>query len=200
MYCRVAFIALLCAGVAACQSPNPYVASSNPLPPSPPQAAQTFDASAYPAAPRDYARYRNWAWFNDRLPIGSTLADPAQIADSVSQALDQRGLRPARNGQPADLRVAADVHMEQRTRQVQDDGYYGGPGYGPYGSYNSYRPPVVRTYVVNVMVVDIRLFDGVNGQPVWHTAAETDPAGSEGQRADALRQAVTKALSAYPPA
>ncbi|WPP00504.1 DUF4136 domain-containing protein [Pseudomonas sp. HR96] len=198
MYCRFASLVLLTLGLAACQSPNPYVASSNPLPPAPAQAAQTFDASAYPPAPRDFAHYRNWAWFNDRLPIGTPLADPAQVADSVSQGLDQRGLRPARNGQPADLRVAADVRMEQRVRQVQDDGYYGGPGYGPYGNY--YRPPVVRTYVVNVMVIDIHLFDGVSGQPVWRAAAETSSDGSESQRADALRQAVAKALSAYPPA
>lgn len=200
MYCRVIAIVLSSLSLAACQSPNPYVASSNPLPPAPAQAAQTFDASAYPPAPRDFAHYRNWAWFNDRLPLGTTLADPAQIADSVSQALDQRGLRPARNGQPADLRVSADVRMEQRVRQVQDDGYYGGPGYGPYGPYNYYRPPVVRTYVVNVMVVDIHLFDGVSGQPVWRAAAETASEGSESQRADALRQAVAKALSSYPPA
>lgn len=199
MYRRITALTLLGLSLSACQHPNPYVAASNPLPPAPAQAARTFDASAYPATPRDYARYRNWAWLNDRLPLGSALADPAQIAESVSQALDQRGLRPARHGQPADLRVAADVHMEQRTRQVQDDGYYGGPGYGPYGNYNYYRPPVVRTYVVNVVVVDIRLFDGASGQPVWQAAAETGSDGTDSQRADALRQAVAKALSTYPP-
>ena len=195
-------VALLCLGLAACQSPNPYVASSNPLPPAPPQAAQTFDASAYPAAPRDYGRYRNWAWVNDQLPAGSNLADPAQIAEAVSNGLDQRGLRPARSGIP-DLRVAADLRVERRLQQVTDDygtGY--GPGYGPRGpyGYGPYGPPpVTRTYEVQVLVVRIQLYDGTSGQPLWSASAETGTQGSESQRADALRQAVEKALMAYPP-
>ena len=195
-------VALLCLGLAACQSPNPYVASSNPLPPAPPQAAQTFDASAYPAAPRDYGRYRNWAWVNDQLPAGSNLADPAQIAEAVSNGLDQRGLRPARSGVP-DLRVAADLRIERRLQQVTDDygtGY--GPGYGPRGpyGYGPYGPPpVTRTYEVQVLVIRIQLYDGTSGQPLWSASAETGTQGSESQRADALRQAVEKALMAYPP-
>jgi hypothetical protein len=197
-------VALLCLGLAACQSPNPYVASSNPLPPAPPQAAQTFDASAYPAAPRDYGRYRNWAWVNNQLPVGSNLADPAQIAEAVSNGLDQRGLRPARSGIP-DLRVAADLHVERRLQQVTEDYGYGGgygPGYGPRGpyGYGAYGPPpVTRTYEIQVLVVRIQLYDGASGQPLWSASAETGTQGSESQRADALRQAVEKALTAYPP-
>jgi hypothetical protein len=197
-------VALLCLGLAACQSPNPYVASSNPLPPAPPQAAQTFDASAYPAAPRDYGRYRNWAWVNNQLPVGSNLADPAQIAEAVSNGLDQRGLRPARSGIP-DLRVAADLHVERRLQQVTEDYGYGGgygPGYGPRGpyGYGAYGPPAVtRTYEIQVLVVRIQLYDGASGQPLWSASAETGTQGSESQRADALRQAVEKALMAYPP-
>jgi hypothetical protein len=200
---RVALAASLCLGLAACQSPNPYVASSNPLPPAPASAVRGFDASAYPPAPRDYARYRSWAWAGDRLPAGNAAIDPAQVADSLSQALDQRGLRPARAGQPADLRVAAEVRSEQRLRQVRDDSYYGngyGPGYNRFGPYDNYGPgPVVRTYLVNVTVVAITFYDGVSGQPVWQAAAETASDGSQGQRADALREAIGKALSAYPP-
>jgi hypothetical protein len=172
------------------------------LPPAPPQAAQTFDASAYPAAPRDYGRYRNWAWVNNQLPAGSNLADPAQIAEAVSNGLDQRGLRPARSGIP-DLRVAADLRVERRLQQVTEDygpGY--GPGYGPrgpygYGPYGA--PSVTRTYEVQVLVIRIQLYDGTSGQPLWSASAETGAQGSESQRADALRQAVEKALMAYPP-
>jgi hypothetical protein len=174
------------------------------LPPAPPQAAQTFDASAYPAAPRDYGRYRNWAWVNNQLPVGSNLADPAQIAEAVSNGLDQRGLRPARSGIP-DLRVAADLHVERRLQQVTEDYGYGGgygPGYGPRGpyGYGAYGPPAVtRTYEIQVLVVRIQLYDGASGQPLWSASAETGTQGSESQRADALRQAVEKALMAYPP-
>ncbi|MCO7570487.1 DUF4136 domain-containing protein [Pseudomonas chlororaphis] len=192
----------LCSGLAACQGSNPYVASSNPMPPAPPQAASTFDRSAYPAAPRDYGRYRNWAWLNGRLPNGSAWADSAQIAEAVSNALDQQGLRPVLDRRPADLWVSADLHLEKRLRQVQDD-----YGYGGYGGYNRYGPgygmygsvPVVRTYEVEVVVVRVNLYDGASGQPVWSASAETSSRGSLSERADALREAVQKAMAAYPP-
>ncbi|WP_166362698.1 DUF4136 domain-containing protein [Pseudomonas akapageensis] len=195
-------------GLAACQSPNPYTAVSNPLPPAPPQAANTFDASAYPAPQRDYAHYRNWAWLNGQLPAGSELIDSAQVAEAVSNALDQRGLRPARGNAPADLHVAADMRLETRLQQVTDYyGAYGGYGYDRYGPYNHYgngygvygSVPVVRTYTVQVMVVHINLFDGSSGQPVWSASAETSSQGSISERNNALRDAVQKALTAYPP-
>ena len=204
---RLAFC-LLCLGLSACQSPNPYTASSNALPPAPPEAARTFDASAYPAPTRDYGHYRNWAWRNGQLPTGSAWVDSAQIAEAVSNGLDQRGLRPARDAQPADLWVSADLRLEKRLRQVHDDyGYgagYGGYGYDPYDRYGrgyglSGSYPVVRTYEVEVIVVHIDLYDGSSGQPVWSASAETGSQGSMSERGDALRSAVDKALTAYPP-
>ena len=193
---------LLCLGLAACQSPNPYTASSLPLPPAPAQAATTFDASAYPAPPRDYGRYRSWAWVNNQLPAGTSWADSAQIAEAVGNGLDQRGLRPARGPAAADLRVSTELRMETRLQHVQDDYRAGGfGGYGPYdrygGAYGSY--PVTRTYQVQVMVVRINLYDGSSGQPVWSASAETSSQGSLSDRNDALRTAVEKALTAYPP-
>ncbi|MBA4360661.1 MAG: DUF4136 domain-containing protein [Pseudomonas mandelii] len=196
---------VICLGLAACQGSNPYVATSKPLPPAPPQAANTFDRSAYPAPPRDYGRYRSWAWLNGQLPPGSAWADSAQVAEAVSNALDQRGLRPLHdNTRPADLFVSADLHLETRLRQVRDDyGYYGG-GYGGYnrygtgyGMYNTV--PIVRTYQEQVVVVRVDLFDAGTGQPVWSASAETGSRGSQSERADAIREAVEKAMSAYPP-
>lgn len=200
-------LAISCIALAACQGHNPYVASSNPLPPAPAQAATTFDASAYPAAPRDYGRYRSWSWNNGQLPAGSVDADPAQLAEAVSNALDQRGLRPAR-GARSDLLVNAATHLERRLRQYRDDDYYpyggyGGMGYrhGYYGnSYGAYASvPIVRTYEVEVMVVRIDLLDAGSGQPDWSASAETESRGSLGERAEALRKAVDKAMSGYPP-
>lgn len=198
----------LCLGLAACQSPNPYQAVSAAIPPAPPQAASTLDLSAYPPAPRDFSRYRNWTWLNGQLPSSTQWADSAQVAEAVSNGLDQRGLRPSQNPQAADLRVTANAQMETRLRQVQDDyygdsgvGYYGGNsyrrGYGGYGGYASV--PVTRTYQVQVMVVRISLFDGRSGQPVWSASAETGSGGDQSQRAKALREAVQHALTAYPP-
>lgn len=200
---RIGFI-LLCLGLGACQSHNPYVAESAPMPPAPAQAANTFDPSAYPAPTRDYGAYRSWAWRNGQLPAGSAWADSAQIAEAVSGALDQRGLRPLHDNRAPDLLVSADLHLEKRLRQVQDDYGYGAGGYNRYnrydngyGMYNS--APMVRTYEVQVVVVRVNLFDARSGAPVWSTSAETGSQGSLSERNDALRQAVQKALAAYPP-
>ncbi|KAA0982455.1 DUF4136 domain-containing protein [Pseudomonas sp. ANT_J28] len=195
---------VVCLGLAACQGSNPYVASSNPLPPAPPQAANTFDRSAYPAPPRDYGHYRSWAWLNGQLPPGSAWADSAQVAEAVSNALDQRGLRPLHDNRPADLFVSADLHLETRLRQVRDDYGYSGGGYGGYNRYGSgygmYNTvPIVRTYQEQVVVVRVDLFDAQSGQPVWSASAETSNRGSQSERADAIREAVEKAMSAYPP-
>ncbi|AIZ35481.1 DUF4136 domain-containing protein [Pseudomonas parafulva] len=201
-------LALLTLALVGCQGSNPYVASSLPMPPAPPQAANTFDASAYPAAPRDYGRYQSWSWRNGQLPSGMANADPAQLADAISGVLDQHGLRPARGG-PGDLLVSANVRLEKRLRQVRDYDYdpypygpYGGVGYGGYrngyGAYGSV--PIVRTYQVDVTVVRIDLFDARNGQAVWSASAESgSDQGSPREREDALREAVRKALSGYPP-
>ncbi|MGE8189847.1 DUF4136 domain-containing protein [Pseudomonas sp. NPDC086278] len=195
---------LMCLGLAACQGSNPYVATSNPLPPAPPGAANTFDRSAYPAPPRDYARYRSWAWLNGRLPPGSAWADSAQVAEAVSNALDQRGLRPLHDNRPADLFVSADLRLETRLRQVQDDYGYYGAGYGGYNRYgNGYgvynSVPIVRTYQEQVVVVRVDMFDAQSGQPVWSSSAETSNRGNQIEQADAIREAVEKAMSAYPP-
>ncbi len=204
---RVATV-IACFALAACQGSNPYVASSRPLPPAPAQAASTFDSSAYPAPPRDYGRYRNWSWLNGQLPPGNAATDSAQLAEIVSNALDQRGLRPARGGR-GDLLVSAGMHMERRLRQYRDDDYYpygggyGGMGYrhGYYGnSYGAYATvPVVRTYEIEVLVVRVDLIDAGSGQPVWSASAESGSQGSLADRDEALRQAVEKAMSGYPP-
>ena len=204
MYRRAALLVLSLA-LGACQSPNPYTPSAMPMPPAPAQAANTLDLSAYPAPPRDYGRYQSWAWLNGRLPVGTAWADSAQIAEAVSNALDQRGLRPAQPNRPADLFVSADLHTEKRLRQVQDDYGYGagyGRGYGdPWGRYGGMygSVPVIRTYQVEVMVVRINLHDGKTGQPVWSSSAETSSTGSLSERSDALRESLNKAVQAYPP-
>lgn len=210
MLYRAFCLALAAFALAGCQGSNPYVASSRPLPPAPAQAARTFDASAYPAAPRDYGRYRSWSWRAGQSPSGVAGGDPGQLADAVSGALDQHGLRPARGGR-GDVLVSADMRIERRLRQVRDyDSYdpyygpypYGGVGVGGYrngyGAYGSV--PVVRTYEVEVLVVRIDLFDAATGQPVWSASAETSgDKSSPRARERALRESVDKALSGYPP-
>ncbi|WP_079203260.1 DUF4136 domain-containing protein [Pseudomonas sp. CC6-YY-74] len=191
---------LMCLGLAACQSQNPYTAQSNPLPPAPAQAASRVDLSAYPAPARDYARYRNWAWRDGRQPAGSAWASSALVQEALSNALDQRGLRPAQPGSAGDLEVSSELRLERRMRQVREDygGYYGHgrhwDGYGLQGS-----APLVRTYEEEVLIVRIDLFDAQDGQPVWSGSAQVLSAGSQAERATALREALQRALENYPP-
>ena len=189
---------LLLAALAACQSHNPYVADSKPLPPAPAHSPQKLDRSAYPAAPRDYGRYRTWSW--QRLPAGTAWASSEQVQEALSNALDQRGLRPYRAGKASDLKVSAELRLEQRTRQVREDygSQYGHNRYDDqYGMWGS--APRVRSYSEEVMVLRIELFDGQDGQPIWSASAETLSSGSQSERAAALRNAVQQALAAYPP-
>ncbi|PJE39127.1 MAG: DUF4136 domain-containing protein [Pseudomonas sp.] len=189
---------LLLTSLAACQSDNPYTAESKPLPPAPAQAAQQLDLSTYPAKPRDFGRYLTWSW--QRLPAGTAWASSEQVQEALSNALDQRGLRPHRAGKTSDLKVSAELRLEQRLRQVTEHygSQYGHSRYGnDYGMWGS--APLVRSYTEEVMVVRIELFDGQDGQPVWSASAETLSSGSQSERAAALRNAVQQALAAYPP-
>lgn len=197
-----------CLALGACQSPNPYRAESAPLPPAPAAAATTFDRSAYPAPTRDYARYRNWAWLDDRPPGGGADVDPALFQEALGAALDQRGLRPAQAGARADLRVAAAVSLEHRVRQYYDD-YYGYPypypgGYYGYGRYwNDYglwgSVPIVRNYEYDALVVRVELFDDADGQRVWSGYGESDDGDAGAEHAKPLRKAIRRALEGFPP-
>jgi hypothetical protein len=184
----------------ACQSNNPYTADSRPIPPAPAQAANRLDLSAYPAAPRDYARYQRWAWLNDRLPAGSAWASSALVQEALSNALDQRGLRPAQAGVAADLRVSTELRLERRIRQVADryaSSYRHDPYGDDFGLWGS--TPLVRTYEEEVIVVSIELFDARDGQAVWRGGAQMLSDGSQAERTDALRAALKRALQHYPP-
>ena len=188
--------------LAACSSPNPYSPQSTPLPPAPAAAAQTFDHSAYPAAPRDYGRYRSWAWQDGQLPAGAGWADPAQIAELLANSLDQHGLRPAQGGAKADLLVSSQARTERRQVQTYPDRdvYY---GHSPYG--NTYgvagSVPLRRTYEEHYLIVQVRLIEAASGTEVWSNSAEnlTSDDG-QAERNKVLRQTIEDALSHYPPA
>lgn len=185
-----------CLLLGACTANNPYRSESLPMPPAPPQA-QTPDLSAYPAAPRDFSRYRSWNW--QQPPAGSAWASGEQLAEVVAGELDQQGLRPSIHS-PADLLVRARMSQEIRVRQVYDDygGYYGRGRYDRhYGMYG--QVPMARSYQEEVVVVRIELYDARDGQALWSGSAESLAGGDGAARMDALRAAVRKALSSYPP-
>ena len=203
-------VLVLSLALAACQVSNPYTASSVPLPPAPALPAGGLDASAYPAAPRDYGRYRSWAWQPGLRPAGTVEASPEEVQSAIAAGLDQVGLRPARDNQAADLLVSADLRVERRLQRRYDDYGYGygyHPGLYPYGYHSSHHSgyglamsvPLVRTYQTEVLVVDIQLHDGRDGQPVWSGSAEAVRGNDRRTRADALHDAVRQALAGYPP-
>lgn len=189
---------LLLPALLACQSQNPYTAESNPLPQAPLQAAQQLDLSAYPAAPRDYGRYRSWSWLQP--PAGSAWASTEQLQEALSNALDQRGLRPTQANAIGDLKVSAELSLQTRTRQVTEHygSHYGhgryGHGVGAWGS-----APLVRSYTEEVIVVQVELIDSRDGQTVWRGSAEALNPGNQHQRVAALRSALQRALADYPP-
>ncbi|WP_349615783.1 DUF4136 domain-containing protein [Azotobacter salinestris] len=193
----------LCLVLGACQSPNPYRAESLPLPPAPPAAATVFEPDIYPAAPRDYAAYRNWAWLHDRPPDGGAGLDAGQVQTALSAVLDQHGLRPAHPSAEADLRVSARLALKRRIRASRD--YY-----GPFGGYYGYgyrwdhfgvwgRAPLVYRYEEQVLVVHIALIDGSDGRRVWRGSGEARVDDGQTGRARALHQAARRALHGFPP-
>jgi len=190
----------LCLALGACQSPNPYRAESAGLPPAPSGIAAH---ALYPAAPRDYAGYRDWAWSNDRPPDDGAGVEPGRLPETLSAELDRRGLRPVRPGAAPDLRVSAQLALEWRTRIYEDyygsvGGYYGhGHYHDRYGAWGSV--PIIRRYEEQVLVVRVELADGNDGQPVWRGSGEAPAGNDPGSRAKALRQAVRRALEGFPP-
>lgn len=193
----------LCLALGACQSPNPYRAESLPLPPAPPAAATLIEPGIYPAAPRDYAAYRDWAWLHDRPPDGDAGLDASQVQQVLSAELDQHGLRPVRPGAVADLRVAARLALKRRIRTYRDyydhfGGYY---GYGyRWDHFRVWgRVPLVYRYEEEVLVVHISFIDGADGRRVWRGRGEARVDDGRTDRAKALHQATRRALKGFPP-
>lgn len=191
---------ICCLTLCACTASNPYQTDALPLPPAP-AAAQSPDLSAYPTPPRDYASYRSWGW--KQPPAGSAWASSEQIQQSIAEGLDQRGLRPARDG-AADLLVQAQLRTERHVQAVRNypdyhgGGYYGGGPYGHHrGVYGSV--PITRQYEVQVLVLDLQLIEARSGLTIWQGVAETVDQDSQAKRMDALREAVSRSLQDYPP-
>ncbi|MFC0711908.1 DUF4136 domain-containing protein [Azorhizophilus paspali] len=193
----------LCFALGACQGPNPYRAESLPLPPAPPAVAAPLEPGVYPAPPRDYAAYRDWAWLHDHPPDGDAGLDAAQVQEILSAELDRRGLRPARPGAEADLRVSAQLTLKRRIRIYRDyydrfGGYYGyGHHWDRFGVWG--RAPLVYRYKEQVLVVRIAFTAGMDGRRFWHGSGEARVDTEQSGRAKALRQAARLALQGFPP-
>lgn len=164
------------------------------------QVNHDFDAS------RDFAAYRSWSWKEPALQyrpddprIKSDLTEQ-RIRQSVTEQLDQRGLRPAAGGQKGDLNVQTYLIVEQRQQQVTTNygGAWGNPWNGYWGGpmYNE-----TRNVSYKVAIIQIDLLDGKDGKLVWRGSDEqilsrtTNPS----DRSTAIRETVGRILANYPP-
>lgn len=164
------------------------------------QVNHDFDAS------RDFAAYRSWSWKEPALQyrpddprIKSDLTEQ-RIRQSVTDQLDQRGLRPAAGGQKGDLSVQTYMIVEQRQQQVTTNygGTWGNPWNGYWGGpmYNE-----TRNVSYKVAIIQIDLLDGKDGKLVWRGSDEqilsrtTNPS----DRSTAIRETVGRILANYPP-
>lgn len=165
------------------------------------QLSRDFDPN------RDFAAYRSWSWQEPALQyrpddprIKSDLTEQ-RIRAAVGEQLDQRGLRPAPNGTPADLRVQAWLIVDNRQQQVSTG--YGGDLSGRWGGFWG-GPTYIETRTVDYQVgtLQIDLLDGQDGKLVWRGSAEQilrNPQPSPNERSAAVRETVAKVLSQYPP-
>ncbi|WP_415758076.1 DUF4136 domain-containing protein [Pseudomonas sp. LT1P18] len=164
------------------------------------QVNHDFDAS------RDFAAYRSWSWKEPALQyrpddprIKSDLTEQ-RIRQSVTEQLDQRGLRPAAGSQKGDLSVQTYLIVEQRQQQVTTNygGAWGNPWNGYWGGpmYNE-----TRNVSYKVAIIQIDLLDGKDGKLVWRGSDEqilsrtTNPS----DRSTAIRETVGRILANYPP-
>ncbi len=156
---------------------------------------------------RDFAAYRSWSWQEPALTyspddprLHSDLTEQ-RIRDATAEQLDQRGLRPAVGGAPADLRVQAALIVENKQNQVST--YHGGFWGGPWGGYwggPAYTETRTLDYQVGTLQID--LIDGRDGKLVWRGSAQQvlrNNAPTPAERAAAIRETVARVLAQYPP-
>ncbi|MDP2246180.1 DUF4136 domain-containing protein [Pseudomonas sp.] len=157
---------------------------------------------------RDFAAYRSWSWQEPALRykpddprINSDLTEQ-RIRSAVAEQLDQRGLRLAPAGKTSDLKVQAWLIVDNRQQQVST--HAGGAWGNPWGGGFWGGPTYVETRTVDYQVgtLQIDLFDSKDGKLVWRgSAAQTLRSNQPGpaERSAAIREAVAKVLSQYPP-
>ncbi|UTW09381.1 DUF4136 domain-containing protein [Pseudomonas benzenivorans] len=156
---------------------------------------------------RDFASYRSWSWQEpavqykpDDPRLNSGLTEQ-RLRTAIAAQLEQRGLRAAKPGATADLRVQAWLIVDDRQQQVSTS--YGGGWAGHWGGVWG-GPAYVETRTLDYQVgtLQIDLFDGRDGQLVWRGSAAQSlrgDAAGPAERDATIRQTVAKVLGQYPP-
>lgn len=171
-------------------------------------ACQNLQIDSDYAPARDFAALHTWRWqepavqYRPQDPRLASDLTEQRLRQAIAEQLEQRGLRPAAEGAPADLQVQSFVIVDQR--HLQEMTSYPGMGLAsPYwnGGWAAAGMTQVRNLDYQVGTLQIDLRDRA-GQLVWRgSAAQTLPSrpGTPQQRAAAIRATVTQILANYPP-
>lgn len=155
----------------------------------------------------DFAALQTWNWQepavqyrpNDpRLMSGLT---EQRLIQAVTQQLEQRGLRQAAPGAPADFGVQAFLVVDTRQQQIAT--YYGGDLMSDRAGRLWASPGFTEVRTLDYQVGTLQLdFLDRHGKLIWRGSAEQivprNP-GSPQERAAAIHDTVAKILTQYPP-
>ncbi|SDT15879.1 protein of unknown function [Halopseudomonas xinjiangensis] len=185
---RMTFLSAALVLLAACQTTQPQ---------------RDYDSS------RNFAEYRSWTWADPAINftpandprIGSDLV-AQRLKDAIASQLDARGLRPAASPEQADLKVRADMVIDEREQMVTTNygvglgtGYWGVWGGGPMMS-------ETRSVDYQTATLQIDLIDAEDNQLVWRgssTEVVRDQSQSPAERTRSAHELAARVLTGYPP-
>lgn len=158
---------------------------------------------------RDFSLYRSWSWEEPALRyqpddprLQSDLTEQ-RVREAVAEQLDQRGLRPATEASPADLRVRTWMIVDDRQQQVVT--HYGSSyawGHPWRGGLMAMPIAESRSIDYQVGTLQIDLIDARDGRLVWRGSSSQVVSNrmlSPTARAGEIRDMVREVLSQYPP-
>lgn len=158
---------------------------------------------------RNFAEYRTWTWAEPAISFTPT-SDPRigsdlvaqRLQDAIAAQLDARGLRPAASADQADLKIRADMIIDEREQLVTTNygvglgtGYWGLWGGGPVMS-------ETRSVDYQTATLQIDMIDADDNQLVWRgssTEVVRERSQSPAERTRAAHELAGQVLTGYPP-
>ena len=193
----------------SCQASNPYQADGKPLPPAPPEAAQHFDRSSYPAQ-LGTQDYNYWCWQHLDANQSNPVYPPDSAQGIVAEQLEQYGLRAATYLQQCELKILFSSQHGQRTNYNYYDRPYPsvslGYGYGRFNTYHAhYRhsgiginfPITPRAYTENYQQLTLSFIDAKTGQQIWQGRSTVSHQNNSTNSIPNLREAIRVMLDNY---
>lgn len=158
---------------------------------------------------RNFADYRTWAWSEPAInftpandPRISSDLVAQRLQDAIAAQLDARGLRPAASPDQADLKIRADMIIDEREQMVTTN-YGVGLGTGYWGVWGG-GPVMSETRSMNYQTstLQIDMIDADDNQLVWRgssTDVVRDRSQTPAERNRAAHDLAGRVLTGYPP-